>query len=105
MAFAEDKPPDMPTTSIRLSDELKQRIAHAAERTGKTPHALMLEAIREHVAAEELRADFHAVAEQRYARILETGETIHWSEVRDYLKRRLAGEVVAPPGVAKRDAG
>lgn len=36
----------------------------------------MLEAVAEHVAAEELRADFQEIAEQRYARILEFGETI-----------------------------
>jgi plasmid stabilization system protein ParE/predicted DNA-binding protein len=94
----------MATTSIRLSDELKQRIAHAAERAGKTPHAFMLEAISEHVAAEELRADFQEIAEQRYARILDCGENIPWPVMRDYLRRRLAGETVAPPKVAQSDA-
>jgi predicted transcriptional regulator len=95
----------MTTTSIRLPDELKQRIAHAAKHAGKTPHAFMLEAITEQVTAEERRAALQEVAEQRYARILETGETIPWPAMRDYLKRRLAGETVAPPAASKRDGG
>ena len=37
----------MSTTTIRLPDELKARIAAAAERTGKSTHTLILEAISE----------------------------------------------------------
>ena len=37
----------MPTTTIRLSDELKARVASAAERAGTSPHNFILEAIAE----------------------------------------------------------
>jgi predicted transcriptional regulator len=94
----------MTTTSIRLPDDLKQRMAQAAEQAGQTPHAFMLEAIAERVAAEERRHDFHALAEQRYARILDSGETIPWPALRDYLKRRLAGEALARPKPVQRSA-
>ena len=35
----------MSTTTIRLPDELKMRVADAAERAGMTPHGFILEAI------------------------------------------------------------
>ena len=40
------------TTTLKLSDELKVRIASAARQTGKTAHAFMVEALlaREEVA-------------------------------------------------------
>ncbi len=35
----------MSTTTIRIEDELKARVAAVAERAGKTAHACMLDAI------------------------------------------------------------
>ena len=93
----------MSTTTLRLPDELKARIAAAAKRAGVTPHLFMLEAVAEKTAQAEKRADFEAVAEQRYSKILESGETLDWHEVRDYLKTRVAGHFVAQPAIHKRD--
>ena len=87
----------MPTTTIRLPDELKDRIARLAERTGITSHALMLGAIAEHVEAEERRNAFHDTAEQRFAKIIESGETIPWSQMRTYLEQRLTDKPPAKP--------
>lgn len=91
----------MSTTTIRLPDELKARIAIAAERAGKTTHGFILEAIAEKAELEELRADFSAEADARFARIVSSGETIPWSEMRQYLSDRLAGKSVPSP-VAKK---
>jgi uncharacterized protein (DUF1778 family) len=87
----------MATTSIRIPDDLKDRIARAAAHIGQTPHAFMLAAISERVAAEEDRADFLQLAERRYAQIIEDGQTIPWSAMRAYLKRRMAGETPERP--------
>ena len=51
----------MPTTTIRLSDELKARVATAAERAGTSPHSFILEAIAEKAEQEERRRDFEEV--------------------------------------------
>ena len=80
----------MGTTTIRLPGELKARIAEAAKRAGTTSHNFIVEAIAEKVDQAERHADFDAVAEQRYARIAETGESIPWSEMRGYLEARIA---------------
>lgn len=91
----------MSTTTIRLPDELKARIAKAAKRAGTTSHNFILEAIAEKADLDERRADFDAVAEQRYARIVETGETIPWDEVRGYLEARVAGKQVRRPAARR----
>jgi len=87
----------MATTTIRLPDELKARIAAAAKRAGTSAHGFILEAIAEKTEQDERRADFDAVAEQRYADIVSSGKTIPWEEMRAYLEDRLAGKAVKRP--------
>ncbi len=91
----------MPTTTIRLPEDLKDRIAHAAERAGTTSHAFILDAIAERVDEEERRNDFHDTAERRYAEIVTSGMTIPWSEMRTYLENRLAGRKESRPKARK----
>lgn len=87
----------MSTTTIRLPDELKGRIAAAAKRAGTTPHNFIVEAIAEKADQAELRTDFEAEAERRYARIVESGQTIAWEDMRTYLQDRLAGKPARRP--------
>lgn len=91
----------MSTTTIRLPDELKARVAAAAKRAGVTPHGFILEAIAEKAAQAELRADFDAVAEDRYARIVASGKTIPWQDMRTYLEDRVAGKAAKRPAARK----
>ena len=87
----------MSTTTIRLPGDLKARIAAAAKRAGTTVHGFILEAIAEKAEQAERLADFDAVAEARYARIVASGKTIPWHEMRDYLKARMAGKAAKRP--------
>jgi predicted transcriptional regulator len=82
----------MSTTTIRLPDDLKARIAAAAGRAGKTPHALILEAIAEKADEAERRSEFHALAQARFAAIAASGKSIPWSESRTYLQARAEGK-------------
>lgn len=91
----------MSTTTIRLSEDLKDRIAHAAERAGMTSHAFILDAIVDRVDEEERRNDFHDTAERRYAEIVASGMTIPWSEMRTHLENRLAGKKTSRPKARK----
>jgi len=89
------------TTTIRLPEELKARVANAAERAGTTAHSFILEAIAEKVDQAERRADFHDVAENRYAELIASGRTIPWEKMRSYLEDRIAGKSVARPVARK----
>ncbi|MBB5877013.1 MULTISPECIES: CopG family ribbon-helix-helix protein [Xanthomonas] len=87
----------MSTTTIRLPDALKARIAKAAEAAGTTSHNFILEAIAEKAELAERRVDFHAEAERRWGQFLETGESIPWDEMRRYLMERIEGKDTPPP--------
>ena len=87
----------MPTTTIRLPDDLKTRIAAAAKHAGTTAHAFILEAIAEKAERAERRADFDAVAEARYAQLAATGKTIPWQDMRAYVEARIDGKAAKRP--------
>lgn len=92
----------MSTTTIRLPDDLKARIASAAQRAGVSAHNFILQAIAEKADQEELRTEFSTLAEGRYAQIIATGETVPWEEMRRYLRERMTGQEAKRPQARKR---
>lgn len=91
----------MSTTTIRLPDDLKSRLAAATERAGTTAHSFILDAIAEKTDFDERRSDFHTLAQQRYATIIASGKTIAWDQMRLYLEDRVAGKKVSRPTARK----
>ncbi|MBI5278802.1 MAG: DUF1778 domain-containing protein [Burkholderiales bacterium] len=91
----------MSTTTIRLTDELKRRIARAAEQSGTTAHAFILEAIADKADRVERRAEFHATAEDRLARLAASGRSVGWKDMRGYLLERAHGKAPAKPKARK----
>jgi len=91
----------MSTTTIRLPEDLRVRVAAAAKRAGKTSHSFILEAVAEKAEREEQRNDFEELADKRFAQIIETGKTIPWNEMRKYLEERLAGKAPRRPTARK----
>ncbi len=94
----------MSTTTIRIEDELKSRIAAAAERAGKTAHAYILDAIARTVEQAELDDEFHRLSDKRWANILATGKTVPWDQARAHLEARALGESPRRP-VARKLGG
>jgi predicted transcriptional regulator len=90
----------MSTTTIRIEDSLKARIAFAAQRAGKTSHAFIVDAIAQTVEQAETEEELHRVADERWAQLLETGKTVPWDgAAKDYLEARARGEKPKkPPG-------
>ncbi|MBV9252140.1 MAG: ribbon-helix-helix protein, CopG family [Acetobacteraceae bacterium] len=82
----------MATTTIRLEGDLKARVAAAAARTGKSAHAFILDAIARTVEEVEEEEAFHREADERWAEMLATGETVGWDEAKAWLESRLRGE-------------
>lgn len=91
----------MGTTTIRLTDALKARVARAAKREGTSAHNFIVEAIAEKADSAERRADFHAEADRRWAEFLKTGESIPWEEMRRYLMGRIHGKATPRPVARK----
>lgn len=80
----------MSTTSIKLSDELKQRATAIAQNLGITPHAFMVDAIRKASEAAEKQAEFVAQAKAAHKKMVKTGLGFEHDEVHSYLRERIA---------------
>ena len=91
----------MSTTTIRIEDELKARIAVAAQHAGKTAHAFILDAISQTVEQVELDNAFNAVADQRWATIQSSGKTVPWDDAKAYLAARANGVPARKPAARK----
>lgn len=89
------------TTTIRIEDDLKARVATAAERAGKTAHAFMLDAIAQRVEQAELDDAFHRIADERWAKVLATGKTVPWDDTKAWLEARSRGEQTRKPAARK----
>ena len=85
------------TTTIKLPDNLKQRIAPLAEAAGKTAHAWMVEALERQAAMAEARETFLQEAETSAAEIDAGGALYAAEDVAAYLLSRAAGKAPARP--------
>lgn len=91
----------MTTTTIRIEEDLKARVTAAADRAGKTAHAFILDAIAQTVEQAELDEEFHRVAAERWAKVMNTGKTVPWDDAKAYLKARARGERPRKPAARK----
>jgi predicted transcriptional regulator len=91
----------MSTTTIRIEEDLKSRVAAAAHRAGKTAHAFILDAVAQTVEQVELDASFNALADHRWANIQSTGKTVAWDGAKTYLAARSRGETARKPATRK----
>ncbi len=91
----------MSTTTIRLDEDLKARLSAAAERKGKTAHALILDAIAETVELAEREEQFHRLAEERWAAVMVSGENRGLGRCPAYLQAKARGQPGARPKARK----
>jgi predicted transcriptional regulator len=72
-------------TSIKLDDELANRVRRLAGLRQRSPHWIMREAIREYVTREEARESFRQEALASWSAYQETGRHLSAEEVRAWL--------------------
>jgi predicted transcriptional regulator len=87
----------MSTTSLKLTDELKQRAATAAQELGISPHAFMVDAIRQAADSVEQRSQFVAQAQAARAEMLQNGLGHDANDVRIYLRERITDQQARRP--------
>ncbi len=89
------------TTTLKLPDDLKARIATAAEQAGKTPHAFMVEALQLQTELAERRREFVQEALLAREEVAEYGLVYDADEVFSYLRARLEGKPAKQPDPSK----
>lgn len=94
----------MSTTTIRLPEDLRERIERVAAARGRSAHAFMVEAVARAAEQEEQRLDFEAEAERRLEEMERTGEYLTLEDLRPYAMALARGETPEPPPVRKMSA-
>ena len=92
----------MATTSLKLSDALKERVSKIAEATGRTPHAFMVDAIAEQTERIEEDQAFMAQALAAKKHYDETGIGYDVDEVHAYLRAKIQGITLPEPKPVER---
>jgi predicted transcriptional regulator len=85
------------TTSLKLPEELKDKVTELAHGVAQTPHAYMVEAIAEKVARDERRRDFLQSGYEAAARFSRTGVVYAHDDVMRYARARSAGKKARKP--------
>lgn len=87
----------MSTTTIRISDDLKARIAAVAKEANQTSHAFIVERLSEATEAAEAQAALRRLANERWATLAQTGKSVPWDEAKTWLQSRAAGRKPEKP--------
>lgn len=87
----------MSTTTIRIEEELKSRIASAAARAGKSSHAFIVDVLAETVERSEMDETLHRIADERWDMLQRTGESVGWDDAKAYIHARAAGKTASRP--------
>ncbi len=85
------------TTTLKLPDALKERIAPLADAEGKTAHAWMVEAIATQADLAEKRQQFVAEADARLARFEQTRAAYRAEDVHRYFIALATGKKAVRP--------
>ena len=87
----------MAVTTIKLPDELKERIADVVKDSGKSAHAFMLDAIEQQTRLAELRRQFVGDALAAEAEAMSTGMGFSAADVHAYIEGLAKGRKVTRP--------
>lgn len=89
------------TTTLKLPDDLKARIATAARQAGKSSHAFMLEALQMQTELAERRREFVQSALLAEQEVAQYGLVYDADEVFSHIRDRLAGRPTQAPKPVK----
>jgi predicted transcriptional regulator len=80
------------TTSLKLTQEIKLQAANAAKELGMTPHAFMVEAIKQASINAEIRKNFIQQANIAREGVMKNGKVYESDKVFEAMKARIAGK-------------
>jgi predicted transcriptional regulator len=87
----------MSTTSLKIDDELKQRIAAVAQAKDTNAHAWMLEALRRATHQAEREVEFDEIVNMRWAKFKRDGKSVSRVDMEAYLDALMTGKPASKP--------
>ena len=81
----------MTTTTLKLSDELKEKMTNAAKALGMSPDAFMIAAIKQAIHNAEHRIAYLAQGNAARKQTIKTGKTYDAREVHQHMRDRIHG--------------
>jgi predicted transcriptional regulator len=88
-------------TTLKVPDDLRARLAEQAEAEGITPHAYMLEALKEKADRSDRRRDYLAAGASAMQKYERTGVAYAMEDVERYILGIAAGKKVRRPKPVK----
>jgi predicted transcriptional regulator len=85
------------TTSLKLPEDLKEKVTDLAHGVAQTPHAYMVAAISEKVARDEKRRDFLESGRKSQEEFQRTGIAYEHEAVMKYFRDLVAGRKPRKP--------
>ena len=82
----------MPITTLKLSEQLKARVADLVAGTGQSAHAFMLDAIEKQAEFTEKRRRLVAQALAAEKTMIRSGKGYRAQDVHEYMSARAAGK-------------
>lgn len=80
------------TTSLKLTEDIKLQATNAAKELGMTPHAFMVEAIKQASTNAEIRRNFIQQASIAREGVLKNGKVYESDKVFEAMKARIGGK-------------
>jgi len=84
-------------TTLKVPDDLRARLAEQAESEGKTPHAYMLEALREKADRTDRRREYLAAGAEAMREYERTGVAYAMEDVEQYILGIAGGKKATKP--------
>lgn len=75
----------MPQMTLRISEDIKARLAAAAQDDDRTPHYIALKALKDYLEKDEIRRREIAITEERLRQYELTGKYVSGDEVRAWV--------------------
>ena len=89
------------STTLKLPEHLKKRIAPLAKSASQTPHAWMIEALETQAKLAEKRSGFIDSARAAEKEVAETGVVYRAEDVHRYIRARASGKKRVRPKPVK----
>ncbi len=94
----------MSTSTLRLDDALRARIARLAQANEQTPHAFMVQALAEKVDEAEWRLAIQDEAHARDRALIAGEPVVEWHEMKSWLEQRLKTKAPGRSKASRRAA-